>query len=133
MPLPRNAFPIEQPFDPRDVLEVKVGISQGADDADPPPILLTGETVAALLVAVSTEAAAVGLMIVSGVFEGGTYPAPSFSGNVVTFWITVNPTRRGDVAFDGDGVTVGVEMTFTTNNNPPRVKQRSVAIKVAQQ
>jgi len=133
MPIPANAVTIEQPFDPRDVLEVKVGISQGAEDANPAPILLLGESVASLGVAVSTEAAAIGLKIVSGTFEGATYPSPSISQNVVTFWVTVDEARRGDAAFDGAGVTVGVELTFKTNNNPPRVKQRTVALRMAQQ
>lgn len=133
MPIPRNAITVEQPFDPRDVLEVKVGIAQGAEDASPAPILLLGESVATLGVAVTTEAAAAGLKVVSGTFEGSTYPAPSIASNVVTFWVTVDEARRGDAMFDGDGVALGIELTFKTNNNPPRVKQRTVAIQVAQQ
>jgi len=133
MPIPVNAVTIEQPFDPRDVLEIKVGISVGLATDDPPSILLVGEQVASLGVSVTSEAAAVGLMIVQGDFDGATYPAPSIVGNVITLWVTVAEARRNDAAFDGEGVTVGIEFTLRTNNNPPRTKQRTVAIKVAQQ
>lgn len=136
MPIPPNAAVFGTAanpaiLDPADILDFYVSLAQGAEDAVLPPILLVGEAVATLAVAVTTEAAAVGLKIMTG----GSYPAPKVdpATNVVTLWLGVDSARQGDSVFNGVGVTVGVELTITTNNNPPRVKQRTVSIKVAQQ
>jgi hypothetical protein len=134
MPLPRNAPIFAQALDPRDVLDFKVALSQAAEDAAVAPMLLLGEGVDKLVVAVTSEAAAVGFKIVSGNVGGVTYPAPFLdSSNVVNYWATVDDARRGDAVFNNDGVTVGVEITITTNNSPAREKQRTVGHKVAQQ
>ena len=129
MPIPANAIPVEQPLDPGDTLDFYAALSVGAQDVSPAPMLLTGETVAGLVVAVSSEAAAVGLKIMSG----SGYPAPAInSSNVISFWLSVDAAMRSSTVFNDGGILLGVELTITTNNNPPRIKNRTLAVLVKQ-
>lgn len=128
MPLPKDAVVFPEALDPADTLDFYLTLSQGAQDASPPPILLTGESVASMMLAPTAEAVAAGLTIKSG----GGYPAPAVdTSNVLSFWAGVVSGQQNASVFD-DGVDCGVVLTITTNNNPPRVKQRTMVIRVQQ-
>jgi hypothetical protein len=128
MPVPASAPAFEQPVDPSDVQEFVVTLSQGALDTKPAPFLITGEAVASFVLAVSVEAAAAGLSIRS---DSGY--APTCVGNKITFWPVIAAGQQSATIFDGDGVRLGVDLTITTNNVPPRIKQRTLVLRVAQQ
>jgi hypothetical protein len=128
MPIPAAAVRFTQIMDPSDILDFHVAVSQGGSDAIPPPILLFGESIASLQLAVTAESAAVGLQIKSG----GAYPAPAVTAaNTITFWTAVAPEMQTSPIFDGDGVEVALELVITTNNSPPRRKQRTLVFKIA--
>jgi len=129
MAIPPNAKSIGQPLDPADVLDFEATLSQGAADSTPTPFLLDDENVAGFELVLTSEAMAAGLEIRSG----SGYPAPVIVGTVLTFWLGVEPALQGSTAFNGSGVTVGIELTATTTSNPPRVKQRTFTVQVANQ
>ena len=129
MAIPPNARTIRQPMDPADVVDFAVGITQGAADADPPPVLLDGEEVASFSLTLTAEAVAVGLEI----RRDGAYPAPLVVDRVVTFWLGVAPAMQGLTVFSGAGATLGIELTITTTSVPPRIKQRTITVTVANQ
>jgi hypothetical protein len=91
-------------------------------------ILQTGESVASFTVALTAEAIAAGLQIntTSGY-------STLLVGNVITFWVSVISGSQSSAVFIGAGLTIGIEITVTTNANPARVKQRTVVVTVAQQ
>lgn len=128
MPVPVTAKAFEQALDPSDIVDFYVFISQGSPDASPPTVLLKGEAVAAYSLALSPEAAAVGLRIV----ERGSYKN-SFSGNLLTVYFEVDDDLKGSPLFSGIGITVAVEMTIVTTSIPPRTKQRSFLVRIANQ
>lgn len=91
-------------------------------------ILETGEGVASYTVAVTAEAAALGLTIGTGDW------APSQpTATQIQFWIEVDSGFQSNAAYDDAGVDLGVEVSVTTNSTPARRRQRTCAIRVAQQ
>jgi len=124
MALPPGAKAFTQPLDPTDidVFELTIGQS-GADD-----LLAPGEAVAAFGLAVTAEAAAAGLRIMT---EDGR--APSLVGLLLRFWLTVDTSQFGAAAFSGAGIDLGLELTVKTTSTPYRTKQKTLIVKVAQQ
>ena len=85
-------------------------------------MLQPGETVTGFTVALRAEAAAAGLRLLTGGKE------PRYENLVFAFWVEIDPAKRGDVIFNGFGVDLGVEITFTTNLD--RVDQFTVGVRV---
>jgi len=129
MAIPPNALSIKQPMDPADVLDFAIVLTQGPPDAATPPFLLDGESVASFTLALTPEAIAAGLQIKTG--DG--YPAPVLAGLDVFFWLAVDPAMQGLPIFAGAGVPLAIELTATTDATPPRVKQRTLTVTVANQ
>jgi len=77
---------------------------------------------------VLAEAAAYGLRIV----VDPEY-APEFGEDFVEFWLEIAPERRADSAFQGAGVELPMELTFTTNAVPPPRYQQTITQRVAHQ
>jgi hypothetical protein len=125
MTLPLNAKAFTAQMDPADVLDWQVTLSQGSTGLE---ILQVGESVANFTVALTAEAIAAGLQIntTSGY-------STLLVGNVISFWISITSGSQGSAAFTGAGLTIGIEISITTNANPARVKQRTVVVTVAQQ
>lgn len=125
---PPTAKAFDQALDPQDRVDFYVILSQGAPDAPVAPLLLIGEAVARYQLALTPEAAAVGLRIVE---------APGFQnkldGNVLSLNLEVDQQMQGSPLFDGAGVTVAIELLIVTTARPPRTKQRSFLVKVANQ
>ena len=133
MPIPINAVPFTQPLDPGDVLDYRAAFSQGPFDALPPPILLPNEDIASMALELTSEAIALGLKIVSGEFNGATYPAPAIDDdNVLTFWLGVDPSFQSATAFLNTGTLLGIDVTIRTSNVPPRIKNRTLVVRVRQ-
>lgn len=133
MPIPINAVPFEQPLDPGDVLDFRAAFSRGPADTKPPPILLPNEDIASMTLELTSEAIALGLKIVSGQFNGAEYPAPSIDDdNVLTFWLGVDPSFQSATAFLNSGTLLGVDVTIRTSNVPPRIKNRTLVVRVRQ-
>ncbi len=120
MALPLLAPVMVRRMAPRDVLDVYVVLNQGDGLAH---ILQTGEVVTEFVVTLSAEAAAIGMVIATGV------NAPRYAGRVFALQVSILPSRRGSSIFDGPGVTVGGEITFATNL-ANREKQYTFGIKV---
>ena len=127
MPNPLTATPFEQAVDPRDELDFYIYVSQGEPDANPATILLTGEGIASYELALLPEAIAAGLQIMTGAY------ANALTDNELKVWLTVDPIMRGSSIFDGTGVVVGIELTIVTTSTPPRVKQRTFLVRIANQ
>lgn len=123
MALPPNAKAFTQPMDPADLEFYGFTLGQGPED-----LLLPGEGVAAFTLAVTAEAAAAGLRIVT---EDGR--APTLTGLDLLFWLSVDPSLFGAAAFSGPGVDLGLELTVKTDSFLFRTKQKTLVVKVAQQ
>lgn len=128
MALPATAQAFAQALDPSDVVDFYVVVSQGAPDAPTPTVLLLGEAIADYSLALTTEAAAVGLRIVDRAGYGNR-----LTGNVLKLWLEVEASMRGSAIFNGAGVTVAIELLIETSSNPPRTKQRSFLVRIANQ
>lgn len=120
---PPNAIIFTQPMDPKDVVEYTLTIPQGSGQP-----LETGETIASYTLALTAEAAAAGLTIVT---TGGY--TTTLVGQVLTFWLSVSVGQQAAAVFSVDGMACGIEFTFNTNSSPARTKQRTLVVKVAQQ
>lgn len=125
---PVSAKAFEQALDPSDVVDFHVIVSQGASDAVPPTVLLLGEAIAQYSLALTAEASAVGLRIVERTGYGNR-----LVGNLLTLWLEVDASMHGSPIFDGAGVIVAIELTITTTSTPPRIKQRSFLVRIANQ
>jgi len=125
MALPPNAKAMTRPMDPADIVDFQVVLSQGSDDNS---FLTPTESVQTYAVALTAEAVAAGLQIVT---TGGY--ATTLVGNTITFWLSVSSGQQSSANFAGSGLTLGIELTITTNSVPARTKQRTVTVNVAQQ
>lgn len=125
MPIPSTALDLGT-IEPKDLLDFYIAISQGTAEGD---ILQPGEDVASYTLALPLEASAAGLTIVEKETENGKY-ATRLADRVLAFWLNIMPAQQGSTAFDGQGVSLPIEFTFTTTNTPPRIKQRTFKIRV---
>jgi len=125
MALPPNAYLSPQPLDPKDILDQKVNLRQ--DDSDQ-TFLQPNESAASFTLVATAEATAAGLQIMTGGQRD-----PALSGNMVRFWLQIASGMQENAAFNGAGLTLGIELTITTNSTPSRTKQRTLAFQVAQQ
>ena len=123
MALPPTAKAISQAMDPSDIDVFELTIGQGADD-----LIMPGESVASFTFAVTAEAAAAGLRIMT---EDGR--GPTLTGLLLRFWLAFDPTMLGAAAFSGSGIDLGLELTVKTTSVPYRTKQKTIVVKVAQQ
>ena len=98
---------------------------------EPISVKPTGEVVTidrGILSAITTTAAAVGLKIV----ERNGY-SNKLSGNLLSIYLEIDPDMRGSALFNGGGVSVPIELLITTSATPPRIKQRSFLVRIANQ
>ena len=47
-------------------------------------------------------------------------------------WFDFDVGTQADPAFDGNGATLAMELTVTTDNVPPRKRQRTITLGVLQ-
>ena len=123
MALPPTAKAITQAMDPSDIDVFELTLGQGLDE-----LIMPGEAVESFTFAVTAEAAAAGLRIMTE-----DRRAPTLTGLVLRFWLAIDPSMLGAAAFSGAGIDLGLELTLKTNSVPFRTKQKTIVVKVAQQ
>lgn len=128
MPNPVTAKAFDQALDPSDVVDFAIILSQSAPDAPVAGMLLLGEGVARYALSLTPEATALGLRIVD---------RPGYEnrldGNVLQLWLEIDAAMQGSPLFNGAGVVVAIELLITTTATPPRTKQRSFLVRIANQ
>ena len=73
-------------------------------------ILQTGEEVVSFTITPNAEATAAGLIVLTD-----DAFAPRYADRVFGFWIDIDPVMRDSAIFNGTGIVLGVEISFTTN------------------
>ena len=128
MAVPASAPVADQPMDPTDRVEFVAQFGEAVGELS--ALLEDGETIDTLEVAPAADAAALGFSILEGTVDGldrGPWIADDVN---VEFWAEVEEAERLNVAYTA-GVTLGAEITFTTNLG--RRYQRTVGVEVIQQ
>jgi hypothetical protein len=124
MALPEDPAVWSQSMDPADRLDYQM-FCRGAR-----PLLETAEQIASYTLALTPEAAALGLTIETG---GGRDPVVLAGGDTVALWFSVASGFQTNAAFSGSGAQLGVELTIVTDSVPARTRQRTWALTVKQQ
>lgn len=117
MAIPTTARVFTQHFDPSDILDFYLGLTEGDDEGD----LQVGEKVDTFSLTLSPEAVAAGLILMG---EGRT----RISGNVLGFWLQASTAAQVSSIFDGAGISLPIVFTYTTTNTPPRTIQRTLVV-----
>lgn len=100
-----------------------------ADLRDPDLPLLEGEEEAqAFTVSLQLESQEAGLLIGTGAHA----PALVDSGRKIRVYLSVDPTKRTNSVFDGDGIALPVTFTVEPDTNPTTSRQRSILVRVRQ-
>lgn len=107
-----------EPLDPSDLVDFVIAFDSVLDD---------GETIDSIQIAPAAEGVAVGLIAVGG----GHQPALSDDKRSVTFWLAITSGMQSNQAFQGVGVTCGVQATIATSL--ARTLQRTVYVRVVEQ
>lgn len=100
-----------------------------ADLVDPngPPLLEAGEEVGSFTVSLQLESSSLGLTASNATLID--------LGRRIQVWLSVDPLKRGDAAFDDEGVALPVTFTVTiavpVGQTAP-VRQRSILVRVRQ-
>jgi len=121
MPIPPKAFILAE-MDPAELLDYKFRLKQPGTK-----LLEDNEAVDTFTLALYPEAIALGLEIKSG----GGYDE-STDGDNITVWFEIDELFWDDVAYDGDGAGLAMELTLVTDNVPPRRRQRTLVLQVVQ-
>lgn len=122
MALPKEPIYLGEPMDPADLADYEAEFT-----------LEPGSEIASYVIATMPEAALVGLSVKQDMaYQPVLINGVTANNNVVRFWLEVDPLDREDAAFSGEGVTLGVVITATTNSVPPRRKQRTFTVTVRQ-
>jgi hypothetical protein len=123
MAVPPNAKTWGRTLDPTDLGDYVASLVGGTI-----PLLQDGETFETYTLVPSAEAVALGLTI--GDADGYE---PVADGETLTIWLSIDEALRGDAAFDGEGVSLPLELTVETDSSPPRRWQRTLVVRVAHQ
>lgn len=115
----------EQELDPAEELDFVMDFA-----SSPPigsPVLGVGEGIASFALAVTPEAAALGLEIMTGLGRDATE-----AGGQITLWLTVNVGFQANAAYDGAGTKLGIVCTIMTDSIPARKRERTYSVRVKQ-
>lgn len=115
MAIPTTTTVWPESMDPYDIVDYTVDVTN---------LLESGEGVAGYTLALPAESVLLGLSL------GADEYTSTISNNVIRMWLST--TKPNDAAFDGTGAILPIELTVTTTANPPRKKQRTLAVKVIQ-
>jgi hypothetical protein len=121
MTIPPNTTIFAEQADPRDYADWKIACSN---------ILAADETIETYELMLGAEAVAAGLFISA---DDVRAPLLVDSGRAIQIWLGVDADMRLDPIFDGEGVTLPIEVTLNTNSIPGRTYQRTIAVRMAQQ
>ncbi len=118
MALAESAEPFTETIDPSDLVPFFLSLA---------PMIPEGAAITALAIAPALESAAIGLEIAEG-----DRAAFQPDGESLIFWPQIDAAYRTLADWQGAGKMVGVEVTITTDTDPPEQIQRSVKIKVVE-
>lgn len=121
MAIPPTAVSFSDALDPQEELDFEIPCS---------PILETDETIASYTLTLLPEAVALGLEIMSG---SGRDQALTSGNTGIAFWLQIVDEYEDDAAFEDTGTSLPLELTIVTNSSPPRTRQRTFLVRVAQQ
>lgn len=93
------------------------------------PLLELGEQIDSFTVDLLPEAAALGLTVMSG---SGRDIGLAENDTAIRMWLTIDDAFVANGSFEGTGTALGMEMTIVTNSTPPRTRNRTFAVQVAQ-
>lgn len=113
----------EGELDPAETLDYRMNF-QGEDD----PVLDVGEEISSFSLAVTPEAALLGLQIRA---DGLYAPALDETSTKIVLWLEVDEDEQDNAAFT-DGVTLGVIGTIVTSSTPARTRERTFNVTVKQ-
>lgn len=114
----------EGQLDPAEKLDFEADFGGGEK-----PVLEEDETIASYSLAVTAEAAALGLQIESAPPYASSLVAGS---KAVKLWLSVDPLEQENSLFTA-GVQLGIEVTIVTSSSPARTRQRTWNVEVKQQ
>ena len=121
MAQPSAPFEFKVPMDPAELLDFEIKLR------DSPQLLEVDEQYTDWTLTLYPEAAALGLQIL----VDPPY-APVTDGINITGWFQVLEADQENPIFDGDGVKMDMELSITTDNVPPRKRQRTLRLTVKQ-
>jgi hypothetical protein len=133
MAIPPTATAFPQALSPRDAVDFYVIVSQGPDDQATPPVLQMGEGIREYSLALSPEAVAAGLEIMSGADADGQIRTDKLTGNEIKLWLRVATAMQGSSIFNGVGTTFEIKALIKTTALPSRTKERTFLVRVARQ
>jgi hypothetical protein len=122
MAIPLNAKRFVAEMDPTDIVDYVAQMGSGSN-----PLLESGESIDTYTLALGAEATALGLTI------GADDYAPVLNGADLKFWLSVDEEYQTNPAYDGAGAQLPLILTVITDNTPPRRRQRTMVVTVAQQ
>jgi hypothetical protein len=114
---------VDAPLDPAERVEYECDFGSG-----PKPVLAADETITTFTVAVTAEAAALGLEIIEAAPRA---PALLPGNQGVRVWLNVDPLEQSNPAFDA-GLWLGIEVSVDTSSTPSRHRQRTFEVEVKQ-
>ena len=129
MAIPPTATALSQPLDPADIDDYLLTVTKAGIDTTAFPMLEANEGIASFTLALAADAIAVGLTIRTS----GEYPPPTLNGLDVKFWLSVDASLQGATIFDAAGITVAMELTIITTSTPPRKRQKTATVRIANQ
>lgn len=123
MAIPPTAITFAGPMDPQEVLDFEFPMG---------PVLESGETIASSTLVLLPEAVALGLEIIED--SDPDYPGPVLvEGNTtIRAWFRVDQSFADNPAFQGSGTPLPMLVTLDTTAAPPRRRQRTFLIRLAE-
>lgn len=125
MAIPTTAIRFTDALDPQEVLDFVFPMS---------PVLEAGEQIEAgtWTLSLLAEATALGLQIVTG--DAG-HPDPSLieDNTAILAWFKVDPSFAGNVAFQGAGTALPMEVTIWSTALSKRKRQRTFLLTIREQ
>lgn len=113
----------EENLDPAERIEFVMEFASGVA-----PVLGVGETISSYSLAVTAEAAALGLTIETGApYAASLEP----NGTDIKLWLSVSAPFQDNAAFT-PGIQLGVVATINTSSTPSRRRQRTFLVTVKQ-
>jgi hypothetical protein len=129
----RSSNPLKwtQPLNPKDEVEYTFDMAGR--------ILETGETVDAWTLTFSDASIAAGLVEGTGEYATalGAIVNGEFqidpNGTILRIWFSIDPTHQNDSAFDEAGIWLDMNVHVTTTNDPPRIRDRTLLLRICRQ
>ena len=125
-------------LDPAEKLDFIADFTAATLGANEAPVLAPGELIASYSLAVTAEAAALGLTIEEGAPYGPGLVALDANleevagATAIKLWLSVAPAFQSNPAFES-GVKLGVVATIITDSVPQRTRERTYNVEVKQQ